>query len=1121
MTKDGAVRKNLADNTENRVSKRDKDFDLSGGKTADNTLSVTTSRIPPTAKNTDDSKNSKLRSQRRHSVSEEKHETGYGGAVKKTSADNTEIKHDKDSKLHIGSNSEKSPDTAPTAKASHNPAPVSETKDGKSRNKRRRKAFEENSEVKTDNQSGSDVRETPADIPVNDAVDNNKDFELNTFKTSETVSLPPNQIPEEKHEVKDNNTIYNEVRKASADIPVSRISDNDRDFVLNGGKGENAVPSSPTSRISPTNQVPEEKHEVKRDNAVYKEVRKAPEDIPVSRNSDNGRDFSLNGVKAENTVPSGEIKDGRLRSQRKHKAFEEKSDVKTDNQNGNAVQDSTADIPDNPVISVQPEPQSDVSTEGTENIIPVLPFPRIKTPRQNLREFTNKRIVSQRKLDISEEKHEAKLDKAVFESENLKSGLIADRKAVYTGRSGIIKDEYGSVAEYNKFKTAAQSRKYRGKLIETKKSLVRERKTLIKSEFGTNANYRAALIFSDCTERRDKLIFTKKKLFRQRADLITSEYGSKAKFNEIRRQKGFKPAEKLSAFDKKCADIDRKIKTESVTLKKLSDKPETSELKAKTSRSEFTAKHNGLHKPSDRLKAVDMELTSVSGKIRFESEKLNKFYASHGFEDFKACNSRQDFTKLQNTVLQKSERLMTAETKYSDLGVKIKNESSKIKAFTEEKSNIISERNTLKSVRTMDKSKFDGYSGKLKFAKDGGGKFEVKAAIADYRLAKAQRKLPTERIIRKTYAFDEKSGKVKSRLKIEKEVKPVNGRGGIVSGGIKNGTAVITSSAAVGVYRQFNKYEDDNSALKALLGTERITGRTLRSGVRTVKAVNRKIREVPYKKASKLKFRSEKANAKLSFNKSATQNKEVVKSTESVKKAARKSMMKKNARQMQKKTASSAKKALKKTSQTVQKTVLGNKYIIIGIIAVLLIFCVFGGISVAFMTMFSESGGMMIASTYMSEDSDMQSAESYMTSLENGLQSQINNIPNVYVGWNEYRYNIARIGHDPYGLISYLSAKNIAFEYNPEIQSDISALFNSLYTLETVSIHEVRSYVTVEYDEQGNPHEVIVYYDYFILEVTLTANDFDTAVNELLNDPDQYELYGLLQETQGGRPDLF
>ena len=97
----------------------------------------------------------------------------------------------------------------------------------------------------------------------------------------------------------------------------------------------------------------------------------------------------------------------------------------------------------------------------------------------------------------------------------------------------------------------------------------------------------------------------------------------------------------------------------------------------------------------------------------------------------------------------------------------------------------------------------------------------------------------------------------------------------------------------------------------------------------------------------------------------------------------------------------------------------------------------------------------------------------------------------------------------------------INFDYDADTQARIQELFNALYTLEVESVHEVRSYQYTTTDEEGNEVIVTVYYDYYILNVTLTANDWASVVIPKLRAAGVYEVYQLLQETQGNKPDLF
>ena len=97
----------------------------------------------------------------------------------------------------------------------------------------------------------------------------------------------------------------------------------------------------------------------------------------------------------------------------------------------------------------------------------------------------------------------------------------------------------------------------------------------------------------------------------------------------------------------------------------------------------------------------------------------------------------------------------------------------------------------------------------------------------------------------------------------------------------------------------------------------------------------------------------------------------------------------------------------------------------------------------------------------------------------------------------------------------------MCFIFDDSIKADIQILYSTLYTLKIEIVHEVRSYSYLTTDENGDTIEVTVYYDYYICNTTLTANDFDEAVKSKLEALGVYDLYELLQEAKGNRPDLF
>ena len=410
-------------------------------------------------------------------------------------------------------------------------------------------------------------------------------------------------------------------------------------------------------------------------------------------------------------------------------------------------------------------------------------------------------------------------------------------------------------------------------------------------------------------------------------------------------------------------------------------------------------------------------------------------------------------------------------------------------------------------------------------------KDEKKVYKLQKRLDKAEDKLPHQRVFHVRKEWNSEKQKMQRKLKLEKEVKPLP-KPNIVQKGVQGAKHAVTTTVSGIAHQQISKYEDDNQTLKAAHGTEKVAESALRFASHKVKATNQKLKEKPYQKVSKLKFDTENAHKKLNQHKVALDHKTEQQTKKEAKKDAKKALKKAQQKQNQKNAAKTAKKgattagkkageAAMDVSKTIVKFVANNKVVVIILIIFLLLFGLILSLGSSLFTSLADTGTMVIASSYTSEDEDIYAANDYMNSLENNLNDQINNIPNVYVGWNEYNYYIDPIQHDPYELISYLTAMKIDFEYDAEIQGLIQEIFNALYTLEVESIHEVRSYQYIEYDEEGNEILVTVYYDYYILNVTLTANDWDSVVKPKLEAAGVYDVYLLLLETKGNKPDLF
>lgn len=406
-------------------------------------------------------------------------------------------------------------------------------------------------------------------------------------------------------------------------------------------------------------------------------------------------------------------------------------------------------------------------------------------------------------------------------------------------------------------------------------------------------------------------------------------------------------------------------------------------------------------------------------------------------------------------------------------------------------------------------------------------KDEKKVYKLQKRLDKAEDKLPHQQVFHVRKEWNSEKQKMQRKLRLEKEVKPLP-KPNIVQKGVQGARHAVTTTVSGTVHQQIAKYEDDNQTLKAAHGTEKVAESALRFASNRVKSANRNLKEKPYKKVSKLKFDSENAHKKLNQHKVALEHKTEQQTKKEAKKALKKAQQKqnqKNAAKTAKKGASRVRKkteeAAKDVGRIIVKAAASNKVVIIILIIFLLLFGLLFTLGSSGFSSLADTGGMIIASSYTSDEEDIYAANNYMNALENNLNYEISNIPNVYVGWSEYNYYLDPIGHDPYALTSYLTAMEMNFDYDEDTQARIQEIFNALYTLEVESVHEIRSYQYIEYDEDGNEVIVTVYYDYYILNVTLTANDWDSVVKPKLEAAGVYDVYLLLQETQGNKPDLF
>ena len=164
-----------------------------------------------------------------------------------------------------------------------------------------------------------------------------------------------------------------------------------------------------------------------------------------------------------------------------------------------------------------------------------------------------------------------------------------------------------------------------------------------------------------------------------------------------------------------------------------------------------------------------------------------------------------------------------------------------------------------------------------------------------------------------------------------------------------------------------------------------------------------------------------------------------------------------------------------------------------------------------------ESGMTVIAATtYQSTDEEIHDAEDEYLALESALDDQINGIETTHSGYDEYRYQVDEITHNPFHLISYLTVKYGEFTLE-DVEAELQELFEAQYTLTLWEEVEIRTRTVTDPDTGEETEEE---YEWRILNISLTNQGLDTVVRERLSE-EQRQLYDVYNQTSGNRPELF
>ena len=395
----------------------------------------------------------------------------------------------------------------------------------------------------------------------------------------------------------------------------------------------------------------------------------------------------------------------------------------------------------------------------------------------------------------------------------------------------------------------------------------------------------------------------------------------------------------------------------------------------------------------------------------------------------------------------------------------------------------------------------------------------VKKAAA--RADKAQAKIPKKTVVKKERGFDPATGKVKTQLRFEEvdKKKPASK----LTHAVQDAPANFVLSQ---VHREVRQSEDDNVGVEAAHKVEQ----TVESGERLVQSAHRAHQLKPYRAAIRAEKKLERANIDALQKKA-----EIDRPTSNpVSKWQQKQAIKKQyaaakhnqAAQTTAKAAENTAKAAKKAAEKAEKA---GKYVwehrrgfaIAAAILLMLAFLLNGLSSCS--VMMDGVGSGIAASTYPSQDADMLGAEAQYCEMEAELQRYLDTYESTH-DYDEYHFDLDTIEHDPYVLISIITALHQGEWTLDEVQGTLQMLFDRQYILTEDVVVETRYRTETDTwtDADGNTHTDTyqVPYDYYICTVTLENFNLSHVPVYIMSE-EQLGMYATYMATLGNRPDLF
>ena len=404
------------------------------------------------------------------------------------------------------------------------------------------------------------------------------------------------------------------------------------------------------------------------------------------------------------------------------------------------------------------------------------------------------------------------------------------------------------------------------------------------------------------------------------------------------------------------------------------------------------------------------------------------------------------------------------------------------------------------------------------------GKYIDRSDRAADRLDAAKAAIPTKKVLRTERVFDETAGKGKTQLHFEEVEKRPNGRLRY------NPLSRPVHEIAHAAHAKVHEVEQENVGVEAGHLTERGMEKAVRYGNRKLHnwQADRKLK--PWREVSHAEQAAVQANADALYQKALRENPQLADSNPISRMWQKKKLQKQYAAayraalragdaaaaaQVASKGAKKSADAAKKTGEFVSKH--KKAFLLVGGIGLLLVMLL--GLLQSCSSIFGGGVSNIVASSYLSEDSDLLAAEAAYCAMEDELREYLDTYEQTH-DYDEYHFTLDEIKHDPYVLLSILSALHEGQFTIDQVQDDLQMLFDKQYILTETVTTETRYRTETRTDSEGNEYEVEVPYTWYICTVEL--ENFDLShVPVYIMDQETLSMYAVYMSTLGNRSDLF